>query len=466
MIGQNVIKLDIDELTKPDNPEHVATTEKSIENKDKSEISKQEYSSLNTPDIKLEEETKTNNNDSQSNKNINDSLQKGKKNKISSQRKSKSRLSRLFIDPQEDTTTQHPKKIYTEEEKIQKALDNSIYFNSYIITNRNDLNRHFLKRKIEQNYEREDKSQIFFNVPFYPKEDMFPGNLLTKNNAYLYNMSRNNQYMPNKPGMIPNRNMNYQNGSRYMNNGPKSTINLGTNPIKTNTNVTNNSMIKNNITNNNNINNANKVMKEVVNNNINNNSNVNACITTIDLSKNKGSNQTDGGNKNINIGNKPNLNNANINNIPGNEQKNNNPNNNNNNNNNKSNENININNNSSNTKSNINLVKNPKHILDTSLLNDKDNFIIGGNKNEGNNSTKKNVLLFALKTNHTTNPNSNNSKNVQINEKDKEKEKDFPNNERSKIIFKNISSESKEGDKIKKEIEKKKEENKENKENK
>ena len=43
----------------------------------------------------------------------------------------------------------------------------------------------FLKRKIEQNYEREDKSQIFFNVPFFPKEDMFLGGQLIKNNGFL-----------------------------------------------------------------------------------------------------------------------------------------------------------------------------------------------------------------------------------------------------------------------------------------
>ena len=48
----NLIKLNIDEL---EGPEHQSATEKSIENKDKSEISHPEYSSLNNQDIKLEE---------------------------------------------------------------------------------------------------------------------------------------------------------------------------------------------------------------------------------------------------------------------------------------------------------------------------------------------------------------------------------------------------------------------------
>ena len=379
----NLIKLNIDEL---EGPERQSGTEKSIENKDKSEISHPDYSSINNQEIKLEEEENNNNDSNSNNNNANNSVSHSKQNYKSSQKKTKNRRSRLAIDPNEDFCVQHTRKVYTEEEKIKKAIDNGIYFNSCLITNRNDLNIHFLKRKIEQNYEREDKLQIFFNVPFFPKEEMFAPRQLAKNNQYLYNINRNNQYnMQNKIGIIPNRNANYPNTVRYMNNinnnnannnlRPNSNINLGK-MNNSNNNANNISNISNN-----NINNK-------INNNINlgknQNNNINLGINKINNSSNNNINNTIKNNNNINIVNNSKINNQiNRNNI------------------------TNIVNNNSNT------TKITKHILDSSLFKDSNNnFISSTNKNEGNIVNKKNGVLFALKTNIQTNTN-NNIKNIE-----------------------------------------------------
>ena len=398
---QNLIKLNIDEIIKPDVPERPTLTEKSNDIRDKSEFSQQDFSSINNPDIKIDEE-ENNNNDSHSNTNImNVPISKAKQNHNASLKKAKNRRSRLTIDPNEDFCVQHPRKVYTEEEKIKKAIDNSIYFNSYVITNRNDLNIHFLKRKIEQNFEREDKLQIFFNVPFFPKEDMFNGRQLALNNAYLYNMNRNNQYnMQNK--INPNRTPNYQNG-RFVNNNanhntikPNSGINLG----KPNNNVNSN-----------------------VNNNINKNSN------------NPNNNKI---NSNINLGPQTNKNTTN-NNITTNK---NNTSNNNNLNNNHPNDNIDKNNKITNSQlikdSNNSISNNSKvtiPILDSSLLKDtNNNFTPGANSNEGINSSKKNGLLFALKTNNLQNNNLKNNSNY---------EKNSQNENNYKNIFKYVNNENK-----------------------
>ena len=82
---QNLIKLNIDEIIKPDAPERLSLSEKSNENKDKSEFSQPDFSSINNHDIKLEEEEKDNN-DSHSNNNImNTPLSQTKQNYKSSQ---------------------------------------------------------------------------------------------------------------------------------------------------------------------------------------------------------------------------------------------------------------------------------------------------------------------------------------------------------------------------------------------
>ena len=122
------------------------------------------------------------------------------------------------------------------------------------------MNVHFLKRKIEQSYERDDKLQVFFNVPFFPREEMFMPWQLAHNNNYLHNLNRNAQY--NKMGVMPNRNINYPNTMRYANN-----------PI-------NNNMIKNNNINvgnmsiNNNLKNYGQTNYPGINNNNNNQANI------------------------------------------------------------------------------------------------------------------------------------------------------------------------------------------------
>ena len=409
---QNLIKLNIDEIIKPDGPERLTPTENSNDIKDKSEFSQKEFSSLNNPELKLDEE-ENNNNDSHSNTNfMNMTISQTKKNHKISQKKTKIRRSRLTIDPNEDFCVQHSRKIYTEEEKIKKAIDNSLYFNSNVINHRNDLNIHFLKRKIEQNFEREDKLQIFFNVPFFPKEDMFNGRQLALNNAYLYNMNRNNQYNMQNNKMIPNRNPNYQN-NRYINNNlnhnnnvnnhnnlkPNSGINLGK-PNNTGNNITNNKNANNANNNkiNSNINLGNNLNKPTTNNNAINNKN------TVP-NNNAADDNTDKSNKTVNNKNQSAKDSNNQ-----------------------------INNNS-NTKNNSDNQKVSISILDSSLIKEgnNNNLTNGVNKVEGNNAVKKNGLLFALKTNNPQNINLRNNIN---------NEKELTND--NKNIFKQVNNDNKE----------------------
>ena len=463
--SQNLIKLNIDELIKPDGPERLSVTEKSNENKEYSEISKPEFSSINNLGIKLDEE-ENNNIDSHSNNLINTPVSQTKQNCKSSQKKAKNRRSRLAIDPEEDNCTQHPKKVYTEEEKIKKAIENSINFNSYLINNRNALNMLFLKRKIEQNYEREDKSQIFFNVPFFPKEDMFLGGQLIKNNGFLYNMNRNSQYnMQNKVGIIQSRNINYQNGLRYINNINNNINNIHNNAIKTNNNVNINNINNNSIKKNSNINLGNNSSNKP-------NSNINLGVNNKSIKINSNINLGTNNNKN-NINNKTNNNNmtnnnSNINNV---NQTNKIINNQMDKNNNSSSNDIVANN--SNNNISINTTSNPlKPILDTSLLNNSNinhNNLLSINKTEG--TTVKKSLLFALKTSNYINnsinnkANSNNEKDA-INDNNKNKNINRNNNEElnkneGKELDKNKKEENKNENQ---ELEKKKEdlENKNN----
>ena len=315
-----LIKLDIGEL----NLENPSESNENKENSDNCNNSNKDLSSINNPELKLDEDEQ---NELKENMKVNQKI---------NNKKSKSRRSRLAIDPQEESTPQHPKKIYTEEEKIKKANESSIYFNWYLMNKRNELNTHFLKRKIEQSYERDDKLQVFFNVPFFPKEEMFMPWQLSQNNNYLYNLNRNAQL--NKMGMMQNRNINYPNGMRYMNN-----------------NINNNNMIKKN----NNISNINNNIKNYNQNNINTNNNNNNLQPNIKNPNNLtqiNKNQTN----NINPNNKINQPSA-------------------------------INN----TMNNNPITKTTKTILDTSLL--KDSKIISPKNKLDTNNIRKNPL-FALTT--------------------------------------------------------------------
>ena len=240
-----IIKLDIGDLI--ENPSESNENKENSENYNNSNNSNKDFSSINNPEMKLDEEEQNN---------LKENMKNNQKNNY---KKSKNRRSRLTIDPQEETTPQHPKKIYTEEEKLKKANENSYYFNWNLINKRNELNNHFLKRKIEQSYERDDnKLQVFFNVPFFPKEELFMPWQLTQNNNYLYNLNRNAQY--NKMGMIQNRNINYPNGMRYVNN------NINNNMIKNN-NMGNINNMKNYAQNNANVNNINNIPNNIKNQN-------------------------------------------------------------------------------------------------------------------------------------------------------------------------------------------------------
>ena len=57
---QNLIKLNIDELIKPDGQEYLSLTEKSNDNKENYDISNPKFPSINQ-EIKLDEETDNNN---------------------------------------------------------------------------------------------------------------------------------------------------------------------------------------------------------------------------------------------------------------------------------------------------------------------------------------------------------------------------------------------------------------------
>ena len=251
-----IIKFDLRELNQ-ENPSDSVENNENNDNKENSEnfnISNRDISSQNNPEIKLEENEQNNIKSSSTKNNL-------KVNNKNAAKKSKSRRSRLTIDPQEESTPPHPRKIYTEEEKLKKANENTAYFNWDLINKRNEMNVHFLKRKIEQSYERDDKLQVFFNVPFFPREEMFMPWQLAHNNNYLHNLNRNAQY--NKMGVMPNRNnINYPNTMRYANN-----------PI-------NNNMIKNNNTNvgnmsiNNNLKNYGQTNYPGINNNNNNQANI------------------------------------------------------------------------------------------------------------------------------------------------------------------------------------------------
>ena len=233
----NVFKLNLAELSKSDSPEQEKPQDNSNEEKD----NKDKINSNINSNIKLDENEEIN--EFNNNENSNTKTPQGKANKV----KKHNRKSRLKIYPDENNSPQHPKKIYTEEEKISKALELSNNYNSLLVSKRNNLNILFLKRKIEQNFEREDKLKIFFNAPFFPKEEMFPS-CRGHNPQNMMNMNRNAQYTAQiRNGIVPNRNINQQMNTKYpVNNNinnyrQNSIINLGVN----NNNKTNNINLNN-----------------------------------------------------------------------------------------------------------------------------------------------------------------------------------------------------------------------------
>ena len=142
----------------------------------------------------------------------------------------KARRSRLIIDNEEDTIqTYHPRINKTESEKIQEALENAISYNKSLLNKRYELNIQFLKKKVAQNFSREDKSEIFFNVPFYPKEEIFSYYQLAKNN---------------KPPIFTNKQQNINSNTT---NNTNTKINSETNKNTSNVKSNNINMNNNNI---------------------------------------------------------------------------------------------------------------------------------------------------------------------------------------------------------------------------
>lgn len=92
-------------------------------------------------------------------------------------KKKKQRRSRLIMSEDSDSVPEHRKEIYEGEAKLEKSIESAVLYNTYINTTRYQLSKHFLKRKIKQNFEREDKNLMFFNVKFLPKPEMFNQNV-------------------------------------------------------------------------------------------------------------------------------------------------------------------------------------------------------------------------------------------------------------------------------------------------
>lgn len=126
-------------------------------------------------------------------------------------KKKKQRRSRLIMSEESDSIPEHKKEIYEGEAKIEKSLESASLFNNYINTQRAQLAKHFLKRKIKQNFEREDKHPVFFNVKFLPKQEMFVQSPVVTNSAQIQQQRANKQ--------VP-----YQQGRPMMNQGVKNPI--------------------------------------------------------------------------------------------------------------------------------------------------------------------------------------------------------------------------------------------------
>ena len=138
----------------------------------------------------------------------------------------KKRKSRITIEPDEDNySPQYHKIRMDEEEKLNEILENANFFNKNMLKSRIALNKEFLKKKIEYNYLREDKSQVFFNVPFFPKSEMFSNEqLLVKTNKNKFKLN-NNKNIDNN-----NQNINSMNNSPINNN--KSLPNINNNKFQ------------------------------------------------------------------------------------------------------------------------------------------------------------------------------------------------------------------------------------------
>lgn len=113
--------------------------------------------------------------------------------------KKKPRRSRMILNEDFDSVQEHKREIYDVDTKYIKSLENGVIFNNFITSSRFSLSKHFLKRKIKYNFEREDKFPSFFNVSFLPKAEMFPVPLTTYQRSNLnMNMQMAKQQIQHK----------------------------------------------------------------------------------------------------------------------------------------------------------------------------------------------------------------------------------------------------------------------------
>jgi len=92
--------------------------------------------------------------------------------------------SKLIVEADEEIYAPKAQKIKTrEEEKLENIFESASFFNENILKNRVVLNKEFLKMKLESSCLRENKLNVFFNVPFFPKAEMFPIEQLNSKSA-------------------------------------------------------------------------------------------------------------------------------------------------------------------------------------------------------------------------------------------------------------------------------------------
>jgi len=92
--------------------------------------------------------------------------------------------SKLIVEADEEIYAPQNQILKTrEEEKLESIFESASFFNENILKNRVVLNKESLKMKLESNCLRENKLNVFFNVPFFPKAEMFPIDQLNSKSA-------------------------------------------------------------------------------------------------------------------------------------------------------------------------------------------------------------------------------------------------------------------------------------------
>ena len=128
---------------------------------------------------------------------------------------SKKKNNKLIIETEEEIySSPYNKEKMDEEEKLNEIYECANYFNKNMLKSRIALNKEFLKKKLEFNFLREDKSQIFFNVPFFPRSEMF-------SNEQLYIKTNKNKFKLNNVISNENNQNNNTSNNTIINNDNK-----------------------------------------------------------------------------------------------------------------------------------------------------------------------------------------------------------------------------------------------------